>query len=115
AFESCPQEPRHPWIATHPIELDNSEQNAAPERSVVTVRDELQGYFAAVTALDRQVGRLRADLHRLGLDEDTLVIVTSDNGFNCGQHGIWGKGNATFPQNMYDTSVKVPFIAALPG
>lgn len=115
AFDSCPQESRHPWIAAHPIELDNSEQNAAPGRSVVTVRDQLQGYFAAVTALDRQVGRLRADLRRLGLDENTLVIFTSDNGFNCGHHGIWGKGNATFPQNMYDTSVKVPFLATLPG
>lgn len=115
AFTSCPQEPRHPWAPAHPIELDNSEQNAAPGRPVVTVRDELQGYFAAVTALDRQVGRLRADLRRLGLAENTLVIMTSDNGFNCGQHGIWGKGNATLPANMYDTSVKVPFIATLPG
>ncbi|WP_147915683.1 sulfatase [Ruania zhangjianzhongii] len=114
-FDSCPQEPRHPWAPAHPIELDNSEQNASTDRPVVTVRDELQGYFAAVTALDRQVGRLRADLHELGLEEDTLVIFTSDNGFNCGHHGIWGKGNATFPQNMYDTSVKVPFVATLPG
>jgi arylsulfatase A-like enzyme len=29
---------------------------------------------------------------------------------NLGQHGVWGKGNGTYPQNMYDTSVKVPFI-----
>jgi len=39
----------------------------------------------------------------------------SDNGMNCGHHGIWGKGNGTRPQNMYDTSVKVPCIAAQPG
>ena len=35
-------------------------------------------------------------------------MFMSDNGMNCGQHGIWGKGNGTRPQNMYDTSVKVP-------
>ena len=34
---------------------------------------------------------------------------------NCGHHGIWGKGNGTRPQNMYDTSVKVPCIIGQPG
>ena len=34
---------------------------------------------------------------------------------NLGQHGIWGKGNGTFPQNMFDSSVKVPFLAMWPG
>ena len=34
---------------------------------------------------------------------------------NCGHHGIWGKGNGTRPQNMYDTSVKVPCLVAQPG
>ena len=34
---------------------------------------------------------------------------------NCGHHGIWGKGNGTRPQNMYDTSVKVPCIMSQPG
>ncbi|SEF16777.1 sulfatase-like hydrolase/transferase [Jiangella alba] len=115
AFESCPQETRHPWIEQHPIELDNTEQNADPARGPVTVRDHLQGYFAAVTALDQGVGRIVAELRALGLEERTLLLVTSDNGFNCGHHGIWGKGNATFPQNMYDSSVKVPMIASMPG
>ncbi|MEO8848183.1 MAG: sulfatase/phosphatase domain-containing protein, partial [Casimicrobiaceae bacterium] len=42
-------------------------------------------------------------------------VFMSDNGMNCGHHGIWGKGNGTRPQNMYDTSVKVPCIVAQPG
>ena len=50
-----------------------------------------------------------------GLTESTLVVFMSDNGMNCGHHGIWGKGNGTSPQNMYDTSVKVPCIVAQPG
>ena len=65
--------------------------------------------------MDHQIGRLLDRLEELGLTEDTIVIFTSDNGMNLGQHGIWGKGNGTFPQNMYDSSVKVPFIASWPG
>lgn len=114
-FQSCPQETRHPWIKTHPIEMQNTEQNAAPERRVVTTRDQLQGYFAAVTAMDGCVGRLLAEVRALGIEKDTLILFMSDNGFNCGHHGIWGKGNATFPQNMYDNSIKVPMIMAMPG
>lgn len=114
-FESCPQETRHGWVRSHPIEMNNSELHADPKRRKVTVRDHLQGYFAAVTAMDECVGRIRRKLTELTIEADTLFIFTSDNGFNCGHHGIWGKGNATFPQNMYDSSVKVPFIIAHPG
>ena len=65
--------------------------------------------------MDHQIGRLMDKLTELGLSEDTMIFFTSDNGMNLGQHGIWGKGNGTFPQNMYDSSVKVPFIASWPG
>jgi arylsulfatase A-like enzyme len=44
-----------------------------------------------------------------------MIIFSSDNGFNCGHHGIWGKGNSTYPHNLYDTSVKVPAIFCHPG
>src|SRR5699024_5110855 len=56
-----------------------------------------------------------ATLEARGLRENTLVIFTSDNGFSCGQHGIWGKGNGTFPQSMYQESVTVPFLISQPG
>ncbi|KIL41961.1 sulfatase [Gordoniibacillus kamchatkensis] len=102
AFRTCPQEPKHPWsIRTAPWEDDQ--------------RENLKGYFAAVTAMDHNVGRIVRKLEELGLREQTLLCFLSDNGFNCGHHGIWGKGNGTFPQNMYDTSVKVPAIFSQPG
>ncbi len=103
-FESCPQEPRHPWVPAGVF-------GPAWQQP----REHLQGYFAAVTAMDANVGRLRARLGRHALDASTLVLFLSDNGFNCGHHGIWGKGNGTFPLNMYDNSVKVPAIASQPG
>ena len=37
-----------------------------------------------------------------GIRQRTLVVFTSDNGFSCGHHGFWGKGNGTFPLNMYE-------------
>ena len=103
-FESCPDEPCHP-------DQINSAPRGIGERRI----ELLKGYFAAVSGLDRGVGRILQRLEELGLRENTLVIFGGDNGMNMGHHGIWGKGNGTFPLNMYDTSVKVPFIVSWPG
>ena len=101
AFASCPQEPRHPWaLSLTDVCLGN--------------REMLKGYFAAVTAMDRNVGRLLDRLEKLRLREDTLVVFLSDNGFSCGQHGFWGKGNGTEPRNMYENSIRVPAVFSHP-
>ena len=78
-------------------------------------REMLKGYFSAVTAMDRDIGRILDKLEERGLREDTLVVFTSDNGFSCGHHGFWGKGNGTYPPNMYENSIKVPFVVSHPG
>jgi arylsulfatase A-like enzyme len=78
-------------------------------------RESLKGYFAAVTAMDADLGRIIDRVERLGLRENTLIVFTSDNGYSCGHHGFWGKGNGTFPLNMYENSVRVPFIVSHPG
>ena len=101
AFESCPQEAPHPFSATG---------NPATDEGHRRRRESLVGYFAAVTAMDAGIGRVLDRIDALGLGPSTLVIFMSDNGMNCGHHGIWGKGNGTRPQNMYDTSVKVPAL-----
>ncbi|MFI6393276.1 sulfatase-like hydrolase/transferase [Nonomuraea sp. NPDC050547] len=107
AFESCPQGEPHPW--------QKYGSRGAPVGGEPDTRAALTGYFAAVSAMDAGIGRVLATLSSLGLTSSTLVVFTSDNGFNCGHHGIWGKGNGTFPQNMYDSSVKVPAIVSQPG
>ena len=106
AFKSCPDEPPHPWFIGG---------KAALERGRLERRESLIGYFAAVSAMDAAIGRVLDALERQGLTGSTLVVFVSDNGMNCGHHGIWGKGNGTRPQNMYDTSVKVPCIISQPG
>jgi arylsulfatase A-like enzyme len=75
----------------------------------------LKGYFAAVTAMDQNIGRIIRKVAELGLTGRTLLIFSSDNGFSCGHHGFWGKGNGTFPLNMYEHSVRVPMILSHPG
>jgi arylsulfatase A-like enzyme len=101
-FKTCPQEAAHPWaIPGARIHLGN--------------RESLKGYFAAITAMDLNVGRILEKLEGLGLRENTLVVFSSDNGYSCGHHGFWHKGNGTFPLNMYENSVKVPFIMSHPG
>lgn len=103
AFSGIPDVPDHPDMTTGPV-------YGTPAR-----RENLIGYFAAVSAMDEQIGRILDRLEELSLMEDTLVIFTSDNGMSMGHHGIWGKGNGTFPMNMFDTAVKVPFLASWRG
>jgi len=106
AFTTCPDEPPHPWFIGGA---------AAIEKGRTERRESLIGYFAAVSAMDAAIGRVLEEIEARGLTENTLVVFMSDNGMNCGHHGIWGKGNGTRPQNMYDTSVKVPCIVAQHG
>lgn len=101
-FESCPQEPRHPDA------VYLTDQNLGN-------RESLKGYFAAVTAMDKNIGRIIERIDKLGIRENTLIIFLSDNGFSCGHHGFWGKGNGTNPRNMYENSIKVPAIFNHPG
>jgi choline-sulfatase len=103
-FESVPDLPAHPW-----------QINSAPRGTGERRRELLTGYYAAITGMDRGIGQILDWLETRGMRENTLVIFTSDNGMNMGHHGIWGKGNGTFPQNMFDTSVKVPAIISQPG
>lgn len=101
AIASAPDEPRHPWYT--------GEFEGPP------VKARWAGYLAAIEAMDTAIGRVLARLDEMNLREETLVVFVGDNGMCLGHHGIWGKGNGTFPQNMYDTSVKIPCIMNCPG
>ena len=120
--------PHSPLVDNHPKELvdsydacdfssipripirDEATWKPFPEPETEGWRENLKGYFASITAVDMNVGRIFEKLKEKGIDKNTLVIFTSDNGFSCGHHGFWGKGNGTYPINLYDNSVKVPAI-----
>jgi arylsulfatase A-like enzyme len=85
------------------------------EYSAEALRSRYQSYYAAVTDMDRNIGRLLERLRAQGRLEQTLVLYTSDHGCGLGHHGFLGKGNATRPLNMYETSLRVPLILRQPG
>ncbi len=72
-------------------------------------------YYAAVSHIDENVGRLLEAVNDADRHINTLVVYTSDHGLNCGHHGLWGKGNATLPLNMLEESIRVPLLLSWPG
>jgi arylsulfatase A-like enzyme len=72
--------------------------------------ESLRNYFAQVSLIDHGVGRIQAALERLDLDENTIVIYTSDHGFSLGHNGIWGHGAAAFPASAHRASYHIPLI-----
>lgn len=104
-FQATPDLPVHPWqINTCPV-------GDTPQKR----KENLTGYYAAISAMDAGIGKIVDKIREKGLEEDTIVIFTADNGMNMGHHGIWGKGNGTYPPNMFESAVKVPFIIKIPG
>lgn len=76
----------------------------------MTLRRALQAYYASVSAVDAQVGRVLDALERLGLAEKTLVVLWSDHGYHLGEHGgVWQK------RTLFEESAGAPLIVRAPG
>lgn len=69
----------------------------------------LKYYYGTLSAVDDSVGRIMQYLKKAGIEKDTLVVFTSDNGFQIGEHGLIDKRNA------YESSVRVPLVMYAPG
>ena len=78
-------------------------------RTEFAVKVNRQEYYAIITHMDAQIGRLLDALDASGMAENTYIFFTADHGLAVGQHGLLGK------QNMYDHSVRVPFTVNGPG
>ncbi len=85
------------------------EELAAFPRSPEETKQHLADYYAMITHLDDQLGRVMNALEAKGLLEDTIIVFAGDNGLALGQHGLFGK------QSCYEHSVRVPLVFAGPG
>ena len=127
----CPHDPR--WAAGEFRDLYDPEQIPIPpnyrpvhpyDMGMMTIRDErleawprtreavrrhLHDYYALISSMDHDIGRLLDTLDRLSLSEQTLIVFSADQGVALGSHGLMGK------QNLYEDTQKVPLLLAGPG
>ena len=101
------------FMPAHPFdngELKVRDEKLAPfPRTEAAVRQHIAAYYAMITHLDAQIGRVLQVLKETGHAEDTIIVFNGDNGLAVGRHGLMGK------QNLYDHSVRTPLIIAGPG
>src|SRR5207244_1624555 len=69
----------------------------------------IHGYYACISHVDAQVGRLLDELDRLGLADNTIVVLWGDHGFHLGEQGHWGKAT------NFEVGTRVPLIVRAPG
>ena len=69
----------------------------------------MHAYYASVSYVDAQIGRLLKALDEEGLAENTIIVLWSDHGWKLGEHNGWGK------MSNYEIDTRVPFIIAAPG
>ena len=101
------------FLGGHPFDNGSlrirDEMLARFPRTPEEIRRHIAEYYAMVSHLDHEFGRVMAALDANGLADDTLIVFAGDNGLAVGQHGLMGK------QNCYEHSVRVPLVFAGPG
>lgn len=86
------------------------DENLAPfPRTPYSIQVNRSEYYALISHLDVQIGKVLAYLKKTGQDKNTYIFFTADHGLAMGHHGMTGK------QNMYDHSIRVPWLISGPN
>ncbi|MGL4346355.1 MAG: sulfatase-like hydrolase/transferase [Cellulosilyticaceae bacterium] len=91
------------------IEDIRAEALAKYPRQPEEIKQHIADYYAMITHLDEQIGRLLDQLEAKGILEDTVIVFAGDNGLNIGHHGYMAK------QTHYETSIRIPLVFAGAG
>ncbi|MEQ9406660.1 MAG: sulfatase-like hydrolase/transferase [Fuerstiella sp.] len=101
------------FLPQHPFDHGNfdgrDEQLFRWPRTPDETRREIAAYYAVISHMDQQIGRILKTLDDNGLAEDTIVVFASDHGLSVGSHGLRGK------QSMYEHTIGVPLLLRGPG
>ena len=93
----------------YPLMIHRDEHLASYPRKKDEIKRHIAEYFAMITHLDYEIGRLLDALHQTGEEDNTIIVFTGDNGLAVGQHGWLGK------EDIYEHGVRIPLIFAGPG
>lgn len=72
-------------------------------------REYMQAYHACISFIDAQIGRVLDALEKSGRADDTIVVLTSDHGYQLGEHFMWGK------VTLFEVCARVPLVIRVPG
>lgn len=118
-YAPVPEEDSAPFADLDPTIPDPPGLTLPAERT----RQLTRAYYGSIHSVDRNVGRLLDALDELGIADETIVVFTSDHGYQIGHNGLWHKGNATWlaeghegrRPNMFEESIRVPLLVRWPG
>jgi len=103
-----PKKVKHDWDDI-PLAGINYKTSKGAEFDIRRQKKVMGAYFASVSFMDAQVGKLLKTLKDEGLEDNTIVIMTSDHGYHLGEHDFWAK------LGLREESARVPLIIKVPG